>query len=71
MLVMHQSLEQENRKYFTMQVQDATASQVPHLLVIPCLLLTLMLGPAGLLSYFLLRTLIGLIRRSDKTVKSE
>ncbi|CAK0736520.1 hypothetical protein CVIRNUC_000759 [Coccomyxa viridis] len=53
------------------QVQDATASQVPHLLVIPCLLLTLMLGPAGLLSYFLLRTLIGLIRRSDKTVKSE
>ena len=54
-----------------MQVQDAAASQVPHLLVIPCLFLTLMLGPAGLLSYFLLRTLIGLIRRSDKTVKRE
>ena len=50
-LVMHRSPEQQNRNCFTMQVQDATASQVPHLLVIPCLLLTLMLGPAGLLSY--------------------
>lgn len=55
----------------TMQVQDAAANQVPHLLVVPCLFLTLMLGPAGLLSYFLLRTLAGLIRRSEKTVKRE
>ena len=54
-----------------MQVQDAVASQVPRLLVIPCLFLTLMLGPVGLLSYLLLRTLIGLIRRSDKTIKCE
>ena len=54
-----------------MQVQNAAANQVPHLLVVPCLFLTLMLGPAGLLSYFLLRTLTGLFRRSERTVKRE
>ena len=30
---------------------------IPHLLVIPCLLLTFMLGPVGLLLYLLIRSL--------------
>lgn len=37
------------------QVRDAGRRGVPHLAVLPCLLLTLMLGPAGLLCYLLLR----------------
>jgi len=36
----------------TWEVQDAQRRGVPHGLVIPCLLLTLMFGPAGLLLYF-------------------
>lgn len=54
-----------------LQVQDAAATHVPHLLVIPCLFMTLMLGPAGLCSYFLLRTVVGLVRRNEKSVKRE
>ena len=37
------------------EVRDARAQGVPHLLVIPCLLGTFMLGPAGLLLYLILR----------------
>lgn len=37
------------------EVRDATRLKLPHLLVIPCLLLTFMLGPIGLLAYFGLR----------------
>jgi hypothetical protein len=37
------------------EVRDATRLKLPHLLVIPCLLLTFMLGPVGLLAYFVLR----------------
>lgn len=37
------------------QVRDAQRQGIHHLLVIPCLLLTLMLGPIGLLSYLMLR----------------
>ena len=37
------------------QVRDAQARGVPHLLVIPCLVLTFLLGPAGLLVYFGIR----------------
>lgn len=37
------------------QVRDATRLGIPHLAVVPCLLLTLMLGPAGLALYLLLR----------------
>jgi Domain of unknown function (DUF4281) len=37
------------------EVRDAQRHDVPHLLVIPCLLMTFMLGPIGLLAYFLLR----------------
>lgn len=38
------------------EVSDARSRGVPHWLVIPCLLATLMAGPAGLLLYLLLRT---------------
>jgi hypothetical protein len=37
------------------EVRDAARLKLPHLLVIPCLLLTFMLGPIGLLAYFGLR----------------
>jgi hypothetical protein len=39
------------------ETRDAQAHHVPHLLLIPCLILTFMLGPIGLLAYFALRTL--------------
>ena len=38
------------------EVRDAQRHGIPHLLVVPCLLLTFMLGPIGLLSYLALRT---------------
>lgn len=38
------------------ETRDAQTHNVPHLLVIPCLILTFMLGPIGLLGYFALRT---------------
>jgi len=41
------------------ETRDSQAHHIPHLLVVPCLLLTFMLGPIGLLAYFLLRTLRG------------
>jgi len=37
------------------EVRDAQRRGVPHLIVVPCLLFTLMLGPAGLLLYILVR----------------
>jgi ABA4-like protein len=37
-------------------VQDARRRRILHLAVIPCLILTFVLGPAGLLFYFMLRT---------------
>ena len=38
------------------EVEDAAANGVPHWLLLPCLFLTLMVGPIGLLLYFLVRT---------------
>lgn len=38
------------------EVRDAQRHRVPHAVVIPCLLLTFMFGPIGLLAYFALRT---------------
>lgn len=38
--------------------RDAQRCAFPHLLVIPCLLLTLLLGPLGLLAYLLLRGIL-------------
>ena len=36
------------------EVSDARANGIPHWLVLPCLALTLMAGPAGLLLYFVM-----------------
>jgi hypothetical protein len=38
------------------QVTDAAARNISHWLVIPCLLLTFLFGPIGLLAYFALRS---------------
>jgi hypothetical protein len=37
------------------EVRDAQANGISHLLVIPCLLLTFLFGPVGLLLYFAIR----------------
>jgi len=37
------------------EVRDAQRRSIPHFLVIPCLILTFMLGPVGLLLYFVIR----------------
>jgi hypothetical protein len=39
----------------TWEVRDALARDIPHLLVVPCLALTFMFGPAGWLLYAALR----------------
>jgi hypothetical protein len=44
----------------TWEVRDARRLALPHLLVVPCLVLTFLFGPLGLLLYFGLR---GLLRR--------
>lgn len=50
------------------EVRDAQRHQIPHLVVLPCLVMTFMLGPIGLLFYFAIRTAktrsLGLSRRS-------
>lgn len=38
------------------EVRDAQRHQIPHLVVLPCLVMTFMLGPIGLLFYFSIRT---------------
>lgn len=37
------------------EARDALTHQIPHIVVVPCLLLTFFFGPAGLLLYMLLR----------------
>lgn len=37
------------------EVRDSQALRIPHWIVIPCLALTFLFGPAGLLLYFLIR----------------
>ena len=37
------------------EARDAARNGIPHLAVIPCLMLTFLFGPAGLLLYFVLR----------------
>ncbi len=39
------------------EVRDAIRSQIPHLLVVPCLVLTFLFGPLGLIVYFAIRLL--------------
>ena len=38
------------------ETRDAQRHQIPHLVIIPCLVMTFMLGPIGLLFYFAIRT---------------
>ena len=38
------------------ETRDAARNQIPHLVVVPCLVMTFMLGPIGLLFYFAIRT---------------
>ena len=38
------------------ETRDAQRNQIPHLVVIPCLVMTFMLGPIGLLFYLAIRT---------------
>ena len=38
------------------EVRDAERHGIPHLVVIPCLIMTFMLGPIGLLFYFAIRS---------------
>ena len=40
------------------EVRDAREHGIPHLLVVPALLLTFLLGPAGLLLYLVIRSVI-------------
>lgn len=40
------------------EVRDAGRMGVPHVLVIPCLGLTFLFGPVGLLAYFVLRLVV-------------
>jgi Domain of unknown function (DUF4281) len=39
-------------------VRDSKRVKVPHLAVIPCLLLTVLLGPVGVLTYFIVRSVM-------------
>ena len=38
------------------EIRDSQQRGIPHLVMIPCLLMTFMLGPIGLLFYFAIRT---------------
>jgi hypothetical protein len=38
------------------ELRDSQRHGIPHLVMIPCLLMTFMLGPIGLLFYFAIRT---------------
>lgn len=40
------------------QVRDAQRLEVPHLLVVPCLVLTFVVGPLGLFTYFIVRAAV-------------
>jgi hypothetical protein len=46
------------------QVRTARGEAIPHLLVVPCLAMTFLFGPVGLLMFLVLRLLRGLSRRT-------
>ena len=49
------------------EVRDAARSGVPHWLVVPCLLLTFLVGPTGLLAYCTCRAVVGaILRRAER-----
>ncbi|MBB5060414.1 NhaP-type Na+/H+ or K+/H+ antiporter [Granulicella aggregans] len=41
------------------EARDATMRQISHFLVVPCLILTFLFGPIGLLLYLTLRAILG------------
>ncbi len=45
--------------------RDALRKHVPHLAIIPCLYLTLMFGPVGLLCYLAIRAGVAALRRKE------
>ncbi len=47
------------------EVRTARAEGIPHLLVVPCLLMTFLFGPVGLLMFLALRFLRGLAGRTE------
>ena len=49
----------------TWEVRDARERGVPHVLVVPCLFLTFMFGPAGWLLYLVLRSAFGRLPRTS------
>jgi hypothetical protein len=49
----------------TWEVRDAQEKGIPHALVVPCLLVTFMFGPAGWLLYLALRSAFGLRRATE------
>jgi len=49
------------------QVQDSITRNMPHLLLVPCLALTFLMGPVGLLTYFLVRTIASAVRSKDRS----
>ena len=51
----------------TWEVQDAQARRIPHALVVPCLFVTFMFGPAGWLLYLALRSAF-VLRHAPTTV---
>lgn len=53
------------------EVSDARKHQVHHLLVVPCLLATFMAGPAGLVLYLIIRTVVGAIRGKQTATPAE
>lgn len=48
------------------EVRDSQARGIPHLLVIPCLVLTFLLGPIGFLMYHGLRAVYAMKGRSNE-----
>jgi Domain of unknown function (DUF4281) len=53
------------------EVRDARERAVPHLLVLPCLVLTFLFGPAGWLSYVTLRSRFRPSVTHDRSLISE
>ncbi|RBP49688.1 ABA4-like family protein [Arenicella xantha] len=48
------------------QLRDSKRHGIPHFWIVPCLLLTFMLGPVGLLSYLILRLIINRMTSLDE-----
>ena len=47
------------------EVRTARAEGIPHLFVVPALILTFMFGPAGLLLFLVLRTIVAQARTAE------